>query len=250
MTPLTSGCIAAIFLYPFRGWSHNVKLRYFLAICITFFTSHAFGQRLVKFPLQDSPVEIQADLYGSGTRGVILAHGGRFHKESWEKQAQTLADSGFLVLAIRFRGDVFNPDGSPSSVGSTTDNAADVLAAVSYLHRIGVKTVSAVGASMGGDAVGEADAKSSPGNISRIVLLGSSGGDAPEKLSGRKLFIVARNDRSGSGLRLPEISSNYEKAPRPKKLVILEGSAHAQYLFDTDQGPRLLNEIVRFLSGP
>jgi hypothetical protein len=103
---------------------------------------------------------------------------------------------------------------------------------------------------MGGDAVGEANAKSSPGNISRIVLLGSSGGDAPEKLSGRKLFIVARNDRSGSGLRLPEISSNYDKAPQPKKLVILDGSAHAQYLFDTDQGPRLLNEIVRFLSGP
>jgi len=157
-----------------------VKLRYFLAICIAFFTSHAFGQRLVKFPLQDSPVEIQADLYGSGTRGVILAHGGRFHKESWKKQAQTLTDAGFLVLAVRFRGDGPNPDGSPGSFGSTTDNAADVLAAVSYLHRIGVKTVSAVGASMGGDAVGEANAKSSPGNISRIILLGSSGGDAPK----------------------------------------------------------------------
>jgi hypothetical protein len=91
MTSLTSGCIAAIFLYPFRGWSHNVKLRYFLAICIAIFTSHAFGQRLVKFPLQDGPVEVQADLYGSGTRGVVLAHGGRFHKESWKKQAQTLA---------------------------------------------------------------------------------------------------------------------------------------------------------------
>jgi pimeloyl-ACP methyl ester carboxylesterase len=125
-----------------------------------------------------------------------------------------------------------------------------VLAAVSYLHRIGVKTVSAVGASLGGDAVGEADAKSAPGNIARIVLLASSGGDTPEKFSGRKLFIVARNDRSASGLRLPEISRNYEKAPQPKKLVILEGSAHAQYLFGTDQGPRLLNEILRFLSAP
>jgi dienelactone hydrolase len=227
-----------------------VKLRYLLAICIACFTSNTFGQRLVQFPIRNQPVEIQADLYGSGTRGVVLAHGGRFHKESWKKQAQALADSGFLVLAIRFRGDAFNPDGSPGSFGSTADNAADVLAAVSYLHRIGVTTVSEVGASLGGDAVGEADAKSSPGSISRIVLLGSSGGDAPEKLSGRKLFIIARNDRSGSGLRLPEISSHYEKAPQPKKLVILQGSAHAQYLFDTDQGPRLLNQILRFLSAP
>jgi hypothetical protein len=103
---------------------------------------------------------------------------------------------------------------------------------------------------MGGDAVGEADARSTPGTIARIVFLGSSGGDVPEKLSGRKLFIVARNDRSGSGLRLPEISRNYARAPQPKKLVILEGSAHAQFLFDTNQGPPLLNEILRFLSEP
>jgi dienelactone hydrolase len=233
------------------GWSHKMKLRYLLVICIACFAaSHTFGQRLVTFPLQGKPVEIQADLYGSGTRGVVLAHGGRFHKESWKKQAQALADAGFLVLAVRFRGDAFNPDGSPDSSGSTADNAADVLAAVSYLHRSGAKTVSAVGASLGGDAVGEADAQSKPGNIARIVLLGSSGGDHPEKLSGRKLFIVARDDRSGSGLRLPEISSNYERAPQPKKLVILKGSAHAQYLFDTDQGPRLLSEILRFLSAP
>jgi dienelactone hydrolase len=233
------------------GWSHKMKLRYLLVICIACFAaSHTFGQRLVTFPLQGKPVEIQADLYGSGTRGVVLAHGGRFHKESWKKQAQALADAGFLVLAVRFRGDAFNPDGSPDSSGSTADNAADVLAAVSYLHRSGAKTVSAVGASLGGDAVGEADAQSKPGNIARIVLLGSSGGDHPEKLSGRKLFIVARDDRSGSGLRLPEISSNYEKTPQPKKLVILKGSAHAQYLFDTDQGPRLLSEILRFLSAP
>jgi hypothetical protein len=29
--------------------------------------------------------------------------------------------------------------------------------------------------------------------------------------------------------------------------VILEGSAHAQAIFATDQGPRLMREILRFL---
>lgn len=227
-----------------------MKLRYLAVIYLACFASHAFGQRLVSFPLPDQSVEIQGDLYGSGMRGLVLAHGGRFNKESWKKQAKILADSGFLVLAIRFRGDGFNPDGSPGSFGSDADNAADVLAAVSYLHRIGAKTVSAVGASLGGDAVGEADANSTPGNIDRIVLLASEGSDAPEKLSGRKLFIVARNDRNSSGLRLGEISRHYARAPQPKKLVILEGTAHAQFLFDTDQGPRLQNEILRFLSEP
>jgi dienelactone hydrolase len=217
---------------------------------IAMVASLTFGQKPVTFPLLDGLGQIQADLYGQGTRGVVLAHGGQFNKESWRKQAEVLADSGFLVLAIRFRGDGFNPDGSPGAFGSTPDNAADVMAAVSYLHQMGAKTVSAVGASMGGDAVGEADAASKPGNFDRIVLLGSSGGDSPEKLNGRKLFILARNDENSDGLRLVEISKHYERAPQPKKLVILEGSAHAQFLFDTDQGPRLMDEIRRFLSEP
>ena len=35
--------------------------------------------------------------------------------------------------------------------------------------------------------------------------------------------------------------------PQPKKLIVLKGSAHAQYLFQTDQGDRVMREIVRFL---
>lgn len=210
--------------------------------------AQAIAQKPVEFPLSNGPGQVQADLYGQGARGVVLAHGGRFNKESWKKQAETLAHSGFLVLALGFRGDGLNPDGSPGAFGSTPDNAADVLAAVAYLHRIGAKTVSAIGGSMGGDAVGEADAASKPGNFDRIVLLGSAGGDSPEKLNGRKLFIVAREDRSSDGLRLPEITRHYERAPEPKKLVILAGSAHAQFIFGTDQGLRLMDEIVRFLS--
>jgi pimeloyl-ACP methyl ester carboxylesterase len=125
-----------------------------------------------------------------------------------------------------------------------------VLATVAYLHERGVNQVSAIGGSMGGDAVGEADARSAPGEIDRIVLLGSSGGNFPEKLTGRKLFLVAREDSSGSGPRLPEITRNYAKAPDPKKLVVVEGSGHAQYLFDTEQGPRVMEEILQFLSAP
>jgi hypothetical protein len=33
-------------------------------------------------------------------------------------------------------------------------------------------------------------------------------------------------------------------------LIILDGSAHAQFLFATDQKERLLREILRFLSQP
>ena len=218
-------------------------------------TSQGLAQETVSIPIARTREQIQADIYGAGPndnakRGIVLAHGGRFDKTSWRRQAQRLAGTGFVVLAISFRGDRKNPDGSPGSFSSTSDNATDVLAAVEYLHKRGIKRVSAIGGSMGGDAVGEVDARSAPGDIERIVLLGSSGGDFPAKLTGRKLFIVAREDSSGDGPRLPEITRHYAKAPPPKKLIVLEGSAHAQYLFDTEQGPRLMEEILHFPSNP
>jgi hypothetical protein len=52
------------------------------------------------------------------------------------------------------------------------------------------------------------------------------------------------------GPRLPNIRAYYEKGPDPKKLIVLEGSAHAQFLFETDKGKRVLDEIIQFLSKP
>ncbi len=86
--------------------------------------------------------------------------------------------------------------------------------------------------------------------MARIVFLASSGGSRPEKLSGRKLFIVARDDRNSWGLRLPEIKAHFERAPEPKKLVIVDGSAHAQFLFDTEGGSNVMDQILRFLTEP
>jgi dienelactone hydrolase len=209
------------------------------------------AQRQVSIPVVDSSsgknARIQADLYGSGSRAVLLAHGGRFNKDSWRTQAPILARAGCLVLAINYRGDTFNPDGSPSALGSDDDNAIDVEAAARYLHGIGAKSISAIGASLGGDAAGEAEARSQAGIFDKMIFLGSEGGDAPEKLKGRKLFIVAREDSNGSGPRLPGISKCYEQTPEPKQLIVLKGSAHAQFLFDTGEGPQLMREILKFL---
>jgi dienelactone hydrolase len=110
--------------------------------------------------------------------------------------------------------------------------------------------VSVVGGSFGGSAAGDASIKSPPGEIDRIVFLGAAPNLSAEKLKSRSLFIVAREDSSGSGARLPGISVQYERAPQPKELIVLDGSAHAQFLFQTDQNTRVMNEIVRFLSMP
>jgi dienelactone hydrolase len=205
------------------------------------------AQKPVTIPVAGTTVPVHGDLYSNGPRGLLLAHGGRFNKESWAPQARAFADAGFTVLAINFRGDTVNKDGSPSAEGSDADNAADVLASVRYLHSLGLKSVSAVGASLGGDAVGEADAAANPGEFDRVVFLGSEGGDHPRKLTGRKLYIVARGDANSDGLRLPGIEAHFARAPQPKKLVIVEGTAHAQFLFGTAEGPRVMSEISEFL---
>jgi pimeloyl-ACP methyl ester carboxylesterase len=208
----------------------------------------AAAQQLISFPTEDGGL-IYADLYGEGDRGVVLAHGGRFDKASWEKQARRLAKAGFRVLAIDFRG-----YGESRGPGDTDPLAAplhlDVLAAVRYLRSTGAKTVSVVGASMGGAAAADASIRA-PGEIDRLVLLAAWASGPPEKLTGAKLFIVARDDTRGDGVaRLTRIREQYEKAPAPKELVVFDGSAHAQFLFESDQGERLTGEILRFLSAP
>ncbi len=220
---------------------------FFVLLFLLLSVGQAPAQQAVTFTAPDG-YRLHADLYGKGDRALVLAHGGRFTKESWRKQAEAFAEAGFRVLAIDFRG-----YGQSWELGTETEDwkhYPDVLAAVRYLHNAGAKSVSVVGASMGGDAAGDASAASNPGEIDRIVFLGSEGGDSPERLKGRKLFIVTRGDESGDGPRLPGITEHYRKAPEPKKLVILEGSAHAQFIFDTDQGPRLLKEMLHFLSEP
>jgi pimeloyl-ACP methyl ester carboxylesterase len=206
------------------------------------------AQQAVSFPTQDGG-RICADLYGKADRGVVLAHGGRFSKGSWRDQAHTLVSAGFEVVAIDFRG-----FGCSTGPGQTDfDNAPfekDVLAAVGHLRAHGVKTVSVVGGSFGAGAAGDASIKSERGRIDRIVFLGAAPNLPAENLKSRALFIVARDDSNGAGPRLPGIRAQYEKAPQPKELIVLEGSAHAQFLFQTDQSDRVMREILRFLSTP
>jgi pimeloyl-ACP methyl ester carboxylesterase len=210
-------------------------------------TPLAVAQELVSFSTEDGGV-VYADNYGKGERGVVLAHGGRFNKESWKKQALELEAAGFRPLAIDFRGR--GQSRGPQSKSGDDGVEYDVLAAVRYLHRTGAQTVSVIGASFGGTAAADASIESEPGEIDRLVLLAAWTDRPPEKIKGRKLFIVARDDANDDGPRLPKIRANYEAVVGPKELIVLDGSAHAQFLFATPQGERLMREILRFLSQP
>jgi alpha-beta hydrolase superfamily lysophospholipase len=208
----------------------------------------SFAQTRVSFPTEDGGLVV-ADIYGAGPRGVVLAHGGRFNKESWAPQARALAEAGFRVLALDFRGyGQSRGPGMEAPMGAPLYQ--DVLGAARYLRGTGATEVFAVGGSMGGGALVDAAVRVTPSPFARIVLLGSLLGDAPERLTGRLLVIVTRDDANADGLRLPHVRAGYDKAPQPKQLIVLEGDAHAQFMFASDQGERVLRETVDFLKKP
>ena len=208
-----------------------------------------FEPRLVSFATPDGGL-VFADEYGSGERAVVLVHGGRFDRTSWAAQARVLAAGGLRVLAVDLRG-YGDSRGPAGAADPSADRHLDLLGAARWLRDGGATSVAVVGASMGGGAAAQALGEPAAGGFDRAVLLAHSPVEHPERMGAEKLFIVAREDAYGSGtLRLPGIEEQFERAPEPKKLMVLEGQAHAQYLFETDQGPRLLGAIQRFLGAP
>jgi pimeloyl-ACP methyl ester carboxylesterase len=201
--------------------------------------------RLVMFPAQDG-WNLFGDLYGTGERGLVLVHGGRFTKESWSGLATQFANAGFRVLAIDLRGFGLSVNG-PAALNPGFGSPLDALAAIRHLRGTGVSSVSIVGASMGADAAAGASILAKHGEIDRIVLLAGSADQPADQLKGSKLFIVAREDANAAGPRLPAIRRQYERAPGPKELLILDGDAHAQFLFQSDQQERLRDALFRFL---
>lgn len=203
----------------------------------------------VTFMTEDG-ARIEADHYGSGNRGVVLAHGGRYDKSSWAPQAQMLAGDGFQVLAFNFRG-----KGASYGPGDSDPYTAplylDVLGAVQWLRMHGALSIAVVGGSLGGTAAADASARIGAGVINRLVLLASPTGPEPQHLEGCKLFVIADNDTTASGTpRLVKIREQYEQVPEPKRMLVVPGTAHAQALFDSNEGVKVLSEIRWFLEAP
>ena len=57
----------------------------------------------VNFKTSDNG-NIYGSLFGKGEKGVILAHGKVFNKESWYEFAEVLTENGFQALSFDFRG--------------------------------------------------------------------------------------------------------------------------------------------------
>lgn len=192
----------------------------------------------ITFPTRDGG-QIHAHLYGKGEHGVVLAHGMVFDKESWQTLAGQLGGAGLQVLALDFRG-------YGRSTPGTEEGALwlDVLGAAEFLRQNGAQRVSALGASMGGGAVARATLEAPKGTFDRVILLAAAPIADPERMVADSfLFVVSREERL-----LPKVEEQFERTPEPKRLEILEGDAHAQHVFRTDQGEALTQLILDALA--
>jgi len=224
-----------------------------ILLIIAIATASVFAQNpdqnaptIVSFATEDGGT-IYGNSYGKGKHAVVLVHGGRFNKESWAKQAPALVKAGFRVLAIDLRGYGKSTGPGQQDIFSAPLHL-DVLGAVRYLRENGAKTVGLLGGSLGGGTAGDAVAHAKPGEISRLVTLaGFWSHKRGEHINVPLLVIMTRDDANSEGLRLPRIQKEFDKVPAKKELVLLEGSAHAQFMFDTPDSEKIMKMIIKFL---
>lgn len=226
------------------SWVHRLVLTATAVACVA---APARCQEAVTFTTADGGV-VHALQHGRGDRAVVLAHGGQYAKESWSDFALALVQKGFAVVAFDFRG--FGASPRPATATPEDPLHLDVLAAVRFVRQHGATSVSVVGASMGGDYAAKA-AESDSSGIDRLVLLAAGAYTPLVRMTGRKLFIMSRDDVIGDNRpRMPAIRARFEQATPPKTFVELEGAAHAQRIFATTQGAALTDAILRFLLAP
>ncbi len=165
----------------------------------------------------------EALVWGEGDRGAVLAHGAAYDAASWREQAERLAGNGVAALAVE------------------DTSARSVAEAAGYLkEERGVRDVTLIGASAG--TAGVLGAAEDPGLADGVILLSGTG-----EVSGlgeyTKLFVASE----GEGLA-GTVRTMAEEAPGSRnEALILPGDAHAQAIFETDQGERLMRAILERL---
>ncbi len=171
----------------------------------------------------DAPTKVadtDVTTWGDGGYGVVLAHGAAFDAASWEAQAIAIADQGTTVVAVE--------DISTESL----------QAAVQSLQIDGIGDVALVGGSAGADAI-LALASAEPEVGDQLILISAN---TTAELAGEqpKLFVASQDEPGAEvSTQLAESAAGGDNA-----VELRPGSAHAQNIFDTDQGDALLELIL------
>lgn len=194
--------------------------------------------------LRSDGERLQADLYGSlpARRVAILCHGQSWDASGWREIAPRFVERGVPALALNFRG----YDGSTGKTDPAS-TLADLGAAKAWCKGAGAAEVALVGASMGGHAV---LGSSFDGDIESVVSISAPVQAVEDALSrritGRKLFICAREDPMGAAAHT---LATFDAAPPPKQLLFVGGKEHSIGMFHAPYGPDVIAAMLRFVTG-
>jgi len=189
-----------------------------IAVCLLLFSVAACGSDTTGEEIDISGAT--ALRWGDGSYGVVLAHGASRDAASWEEQATAIADQGATVIAVE--------DIVPQVIGD----------ALRQLQEDGIEDVALVGGSAGADAILRLSA-GEPDLADQLILLSPNSlveglGDQP------KLFIASKGESVADVSRRLAASVPGED----NELVLLPGSAHAQGIFESDEGERTTTLIL------
>jgi hypothetical protein len=156
--------LQVVMLFHMKGKVRFLSLA-LISVCIPFGCRRDRAQEVAAAPLRPELVTIPvsdggtacADRYGRGSRAVVLAHGGRFDKESWAKQGRAGAgrvrSPGRSIFAATVVARRHVERGSVRRSRSRRPRRRRLAA------REGATSVSIVGGSMGGGAAAQASTK-------------------------------------------------------------------------------------------
>ncbi len=164
-----------------------------------------------------------------GKRAVVWVPGFIFNKESWFKMAKSLQAEGIASMAIS---------------GNSVNN---VRSALQQLARRGHKDFILVGGSRGAKAVlNMVDRVFTTTFVTGVVTISAVGGnpidDFNRSVPLRKLFIVSENEK-----HMDTVQGLYDESMEPKKLIVIPGKAHAQFLFYGPDKARVEASIKNFI---
>jgi pimeloyl-ACP methyl ester carboxylesterase len=167
----------------------------------------------------------EALVWGEGDYGVVMAHGASYDAASWDEQGQKISRKGMVALA---------PENT---------SPENLLASVRYLKRErGIQGVALMGGSAGGSAVLRAT-KQNPEAADQLIILSASG-DVSGLGSKPKLFVASAEE----GGFAEEARRMAREAPGDQnEALILPGDAHAQAIFQTEEGGLLMQAILERL---
>jgi len=158
--------------------------------------------------------------WGDGEYGVVLAHGAAFDAASWEDQATAIADAGASVVAVE-------------------DTSTEALAAaVGDLQDGGAERVALMGGSAGADSILDL-ASEQPDLADQLILL--SPNSVVEGLGSQSALLVSSEDEPGADVPGDLVEANPDL---DADVLSVPGDAHAQNVFDTDQGQVVLDAVL------